>query len=221
MGQLKVILAGESCRLLGANLNKDMTWKHQTETGEKAVLPALRSIIGRIKFISHNIPTKSILLLANGLVISKVLYLLTMWGGLSNTDCRKFQTLLNTCARVITKKPRNTQTRMLMVECNWLYFKELVIFHSLLMMWKLVILKSPYYLSKAVVLGPDNRITSKKGCILLVRNSFIWRSTTEWNSLPENLREIRVVHVFKRELKKHIIDLRPPVLPHPVPIYWD
>ena len=39
-GQLKVIVAGESCRLLGANLNKHMNWKHQIETGEKAVLPS-------------------------------------------------------------------------------------------------------------------------------------------------------------------------------------
>ena len=69
-GQLKVIVAGDSCRLLGGNLNKDMNWKHQIETGEKTVLPALRLIIGRIKVISHSIPTKSILLLANGLVRS-------------------------------------------------------------------------------------------------------------------------------------------------------
>ena len=164
--------------------------------------PVLRSIIGRIKFISSSIPTRSILLLANGLVISKILYLITMWGGLSNNDCRKFQTVLNTCARVVTKKPRKTRTRTLMEECKWLYFKELVTFQSLLMMWKLVILKSPHYLSKTVQLNQDNRIVGQNGRILLVRNSFIWRTTVDWNSLPEYLREIRVFKTFKKRTEE-------------------
>ena len=71
-GMLKLITASDSIRLLGANLHKDMIWKSHLETGEKVILPALRSTIGALKFISHNIPVKSCLLLANGLIISKI-----------------------------------------------------------------------------------------------------------------------------------------------------
>ena len=56
------------------------------ETGEKAIMPALRSTIGALKYIAHCIPKKSKLLLANGLVMSRVIYLVAMWGGLTKGD---------------------------------------------------------------------------------------------------------------------------------------
>ena len=64
-GVLKIITASESIRLLGANIQRDLSWKSHLEEGEKAILPALRSTIGALKFISKNIPTKSRLLLAS------------------------------------------------------------------------------------------------------------------------------------------------------------
>ena len=55
-GTLKVIVAKESCRLLGANINSDMMWKYHLEIGEKPVLPGVRSQIGALKHIAHNLP---------------------------------------------------------------------------------------------------------------------------------------------------------------------
>ena len=37
-GTLKIILAKDHCRLLGANLNRDATWSHHLEIGEKPIL---------------------------------------------------------------------------------------------------------------------------------------------------------------------------------------
>ena len=178
-GSLKIILAGETCRLLGGNLNKYMSWKHHIEQGPKAVLPALRSQIGILTFLSKNIPRKSKQLLANGLVISKVLYLIAMWGGLSKSDCRKFQTLLNKCARMITGRPRKTRTCVLMTDCNWLYFVELVEFHSVLTMWKILRKNIPYHLSRSISLDDRNMAVLPAGRIQLVRSSFLWRTLND------------------------------------------
>ena len=100
-GTLKIIVAKESCRLLGANLNKDATWSHQLELGDKPILKSLRSTLGMLTYISKNMPVSSRLLLANGLFISKLLYLLPMWGGLPNRDAKKLQSLINKCARTV------------------------------------------------------------------------------------------------------------------------
>ena len=48
-GSIKVITAKEHIRLLGANLNRDVTWSHQLELGEKPVLKTLRSTLGALK----------------------------------------------------------------------------------------------------------------------------------------------------------------------------
>ena len=58
-GSLKIILAKDSCRLLGGNINMDATWSHQLELGEKPIAKALRSTLGILSYISKNMPMKS------------------------------------------------------------------------------------------------------------------------------------------------------------------
>ena len=83
------------------------------------------------------------LLLANGLFLSKLLYLLPMWGGLTNRDAKKVQILLNKCARMVLGVGRRIRTRALMIGCRWLYFRELVDYHSMVQMFKLVNIGTP------------------------------------------------------------------------------
>ena len=80
-GSLKVIVSKDSCKLLGANLNKNANWSHHLNLGEKPLLSSCRSILGALTHIAKNLPTESKLLLANGLLISRIIYLLPMWGG--------------------------------------------------------------------------------------------------------------------------------------------
>ena len=98
-GTLKLIAAADSFRLLGVNLSRDVTWIHQMELGEKALLSSLRSVIGAIAHISPNLPVSSRQLIANGLVISRILCLIAMWGGIPQHLARKVQVLMNKCAR--------------------------------------------------------------------------------------------------------------------------
>ena len=78
---LKNIQTSDHCRLLGANIDKDMSWKSHLTTGPKALIPALRTKIGALQHFAKYLPKQSRLLLANGLIISKLLYLITVWGG--------------------------------------------------------------------------------------------------------------------------------------------
>ena len=78
---LKVITAKDYCRLLGGNLNKNATWSHHLYLGEKPVVKSLRTTLGFLTHIASNLPVSSRLLLANGLFLSKLIYLLPMWGG--------------------------------------------------------------------------------------------------------------------------------------------
>ena len=157
-GTLKIILAKEHIRLLGANLNRDATWAHQLELGEKPVLKTLRSTIGALTHISKNMNVKCRLLLANGLFISKLLYLLPMWGGLTYRDSKKIQVLLNKCARMVLGKKRKTRTRELMTSCGWLYYKELVDYHSLVQLFKIINLGTPKNLKDSFKILDNKRI---------------------------------------------------------------
>ena len=100
-GSLKIILAKDYCRLLGANMSKDATWSHHLETGEKPIVKSLRSTLGTLTHISKHMSVSCRLLLANGLFLSKLLYLLPMWGGLPAREAKKLQVLINKCARMV------------------------------------------------------------------------------------------------------------------------
>ena len=210
-GTLKHITTSSSIRLLGANLNADMSWSHHIDKGEKALLPTLRMKLGAITHIARNLPTKSRLLLVNGLIMSRVIYLIQMWGGLTNRDVTKFQTFLNKCARMITDKPRKTRTRELMISCNWLHFRELVKYYALLTLWRMLRERHPYHLSQAISLDNDNLASSTPGRIALVRSAFVCRTVTDWNSLSSSLRENNVYISFKKDLRREIITARLPI----------
>ena len=103
-GTLKIIVAKDFCRLLGANINKNATWSHQLNLGEYPVMKSLRSTLGLLTHISSHLPVKSRLLLANGLFLSKLLYLLPMWGGAVQT---RLQENTNTAEQVCKDDSRS------------------------------------------------------------------------------------------------------------------
>ena len=216
-GNLKVITAKESCRLLGANINRDATWRHQLELGDKPVIKSLRSVIGALTYISKHLPMKSRLLLSNGLFMSKLLYLLPMWGGLPHRDVKSIQILMNKCTRMVLSCSRRTRTRSLMESCNWLYFRELVLFHSAVLLFKIVNFNTPQNLRNKLTVIEDKKIQIKPPRLKCVQRSFTWRTVDFWNDLPQYIINSEKISIFKKTLRKHIIDGRAVIVPRKPP----
>ena len=68
-------------RILGANLQANLGWLAHLETGEKAVLPRVRRQLGLLKHQGNLIPKSCRINLARSLVLSKLCYLMPLWGG--------------------------------------------------------------------------------------------------------------------------------------------
>ena len=80
-GEQKIIKTQEQIRLLGTNLSRNLGWKDHLESGEKALLPEIRKLLGGLNYTSKQIPISSRILLANGLIMSKFHYAIPLWGG--------------------------------------------------------------------------------------------------------------------------------------------
>ena len=180
----------------------------------------LRSVLGALTHLSKNLPKKSRLLLANGLFISRILYLLPMWGRLPLRDAKKLQTLMNKCARVVLNKNRRTRTRTLMIGCNWLYFTELVNFHSLVQLYKIVKFETPTNLRSLFTVTQEGRIVHNPARLAISRNSWKWRVTQSWNTLPDYVLMSSKLSSFKKLLRKHLIDGRANIVDRRPPD-WD
>ena len=79
-GEMKRIVDSKYFRVLGTNLKQNMSWDGHLEKGPKSVMPAVRKQFGILKLMSNFLPRKSRKLLSEGLVLSKLQYLISQWG---------------------------------------------------------------------------------------------------------------------------------------------
>ena len=79
--EIEIIKCKDDARILGMNIQKDLTWNAHLETGSKALLPSLRGNIGSLRNCTKMIPQSSRNILARGLINSRLMYLISIWGG--------------------------------------------------------------------------------------------------------------------------------------------
>ena len=107
--ETKDICNKKFARIMGLNLQQD-----------KPLLQALRRRLGALKHLGNNIPRMGRLTLSNGLIMSKLSYMITVWGGTQRVNMRKVQQIMNATARYVQNGGRNWSTYRLMESCNWL-----------------------------------------------------------------------------------------------------
>ena len=180
-GEMKTIWDSGECRILGINIQANMTWISHLERGKKALLPSIRRQLGALQQMGSKLPRKCRKTLAEGLIISRLLYLIQTWGSTTENHLRRAQVLLNRTARWITGQRRRTRIRDIMIEVGWLDIKELHLLHSCVYMWKMINLITPQDLRDKLIIGEDNMIETKRPRLLFTSRGLRWKSTIIWN----------------------------------------
>ena len=112
----------------------------------------------------------------------------------------------NRAARTITKLGWFTPIKTLLEQCNWLSIKQLIFYHTALQVWKVKASECPVYINNKF--KPSNTRSSNQGTLLVPAvekatssKSFIVRSASTWNHLPQDIRNIKNLSTFKVNLK--------------------
>ena len=175
----------------------------------------LTSRVNGLAMISSRADFKTKLMVANGIVLSKLCYLVQLWGGCEGYLLQSLQVQLNKAARHVTGMSNFTPTRKLMKVCGWLTVKQLVKYHTILMVHKAVITNKPMYISSRLKTeySYSTRMSSSGGVRMdetyryrtdLPMKSFRYRGAHDYNAIPADLRKITNLKTFKVELKKWI-----------------
>ena len=152
-------------------------------------------------------------MIANGIVMSKMIYLIQLWGGCSKYLLKCLQLLQNRTARIVTKKEWSTPIKTLLLQCGWMSINQLVVYHSLVLMYQIKKEHKPLYFSSKINVGfnKQTRLATDDGIRLLQRNryslsnaGFIFRASGYWNALPPDIRQKK--DGFKRYLRAWIVD---------------
>ena len=94
-------------------------------------------------------------------------------------------------------------------QLGWLTVNQLIVYHTSIMVYRIRQNKEPEYL--ADILGRtsrlgDNVIIAENIKLGLTRKSFTIRGAVQWNKLPSSLRSEPKLGLFKKSLKKCILE---------------
>ena len=209
----EVIAPSSSERLLGALIHQDMKWGEHLQDGQDSLIRSLSTRIGALKIIGRVASFKNRKLIANGIFLSKLSYLIALWGGCNLNLLSSLQTLQNKAARIVTKLDWATPTSVLLTQCGWLSVHQLVVYHSVVMVFNVLQTKQPRPLHRMFPTDyPHNTSQARSNSIKqtghptldLWQDSFRWRAARSFNQLPASIKNLPSSEAFKLEAKKWV-----------------
>ena len=170
-----------------------------------------------MKLINGVASFKTRLIIANVIFCSKLIYQISLWGGTEEFLLNSLQIVQNKAARCVTRRGKYTQVRELLGQCGWLTVRQLVFYHSVILIFKTIKTTFPKYIfDKLATEFPYNtrlaqsdsvRMGSKfKSKLELTEKSFMNRATVSFNQLPTELRQIPKIEAFKKKLKVWVLE---------------
>ena len=164
-------------------------------------------------------------MIANGIFMSKLIYLMPVWAGCEDYLTKALQVIQNKVARSVTKRNIFTPTKTLMKECGWLTVKQLMVYHSLVQMQKTIQSQTPeylytrvstqlsllealdtrrrsyYYETRQHASGRLRQLPGTEARLDLSERSWCWRASSTYYTMPASIKGEPDLAKFKSELK--------------------
>ena len=166
-----------------------------------------------IRRIKHLLDKKTLLLLINSFVFSKLFYCSSVWGNTSKRNLHKLQLVHNFAARVVLGLRKFDHISQGRKSLRWLDVSEKVLFNDLVLAFKCVNGLAPDYLVKYFFKRSAVHNRNTRGCNNFVvprcrlstgQRAFSYRGPREWNGLAENIKNIKEINSFKKTLFKNM-----------------
>ena len=203
------IVPTESEKLLGAQLHQNLGWGCHIRDHKLSLLNQLSSRINGLKKICGNATFTTRLMVANGVVISKLTYLITLWGGSPQYLINALQIQQLKAARLVCGFASYRWSRkQLLARVGWLSVRQLIFYHTVLQTCKTLATGRPKHLYTSLSLAyPRATRNSAAGNIRqsghFCNNTFRYRAEKFFNQVPPDVRTGPIATV-KPKLKKWI-----------------
>ena len=206
-----VIKPSESEKLLGGTIHQSLEWNHHLRDGQSSLIKQLTNRINGLKRISRSACFSTRLMIANGAVQSRLVYLITVWGGTKQYLLRALKVQqLNAARTVCGYHSRWWSTRRLLQHVGWLSVRQLVFFHTALQAHKTMVTGVPRPLFSHLTADNPYRTRSVTEGKIKLRDdyrsirTFKYRAMTTFNSIPVDVRT-GTQSTVKMKLKKWVV----------------
>jgi len=134
----KVITPAKNTKLLGLIINHKLSWSEHIFSGKKSIKSYINSKLGAITNLCKSVNKQLRIKLIGTIINSKIAYAIQNWGSISKSDLRDLQTFQNKAARMALQIFNGSTTKVLLNNCGLLSIKQLIWYHSLILLWKIV-----------------------------------------------------------------------------------
>lgn len=198
------------CRDLGTILDSHLTFNNHINT----LYSSLLSTLCQINRVKHLFDTKTLQIILNSLVFSKLYYCSTIWAGTSKQNIEKLQLLQNFAARIMTDKRKYDHISSTICRLGWMRVENHLKYRDMVQIFKCKNQLAPTYLSsKLTTRSQVHKYQTRQHKDLnvarcrttLAQRSFFTRATKTWNSLPNTVKSCITLRVFKSSLRKTLI----------------
>ena len=210
--------------LLGYQVHQNLGFGNFLISGKDSVISSLNKRIGALKSIAQVSNFKTRLSVCSSLVISRILYMLPLYGGAPDYMLEALQKKQTEAMRIITKRKwevvgkKMISNKELLRQCNYLSVRQMIYFYSVATVHKTLVNETPEYLHsvlcQALSSGVKHRYPTRTANTRVVaearlkaaNTSFRWRASKQYAELPTNLKTEQSIQSFLSGLKKHTID---------------
>ena len=190
------------------------------QDNDKSVLKSLNKRLNARKQIKRVTSFSQRLAIANGIFNSKVIFLISVWGGTESYLLNSLQIVINKAMRVVCNVGKSVRVEELQRRTNWLSVRQAAIYHSLMAARKILCTQQPKYLyeklSEALRFERERQhdYETRYGAVqaaprlALISASWRYRVVELYRSLPADIMELPVGGsgdtVYKKLLRKWV-----------------
>ena len=141
----KVIEQEDTVKVLGVVLGQDEKYKEYLVNGKNSVMKFLTTRHNMLKMLAKHADLKTRKALAEGLILSKINYCISLWGTTNDTIMQKLHVFVNDVVRTVFGIGRNRFQHMepLYKKLKWLTVRQTLLYHDTITIHRKSHLKTP------------------------------------------------------------------------------
>ena len=197
-----VITESRVVKNLGLTMDRHLTFESHIDQ----LVAKCTGVLIALSHSKHVLPSFTVALVVNALVISAIRYCIAIYGTCGRTQLNRIQKLLNFCARVISGRRKYDHISDVLRGLKWLRAEQLVEYHQLCLVKTVIDSNLPPDIAAMfshVSTAYCTRQTGHLYCPRAKSSSGVRRlahCSTAFNRLPTDLKSLRM-GAFKRRLK--------------------
>ena len=180
----------------------------------RTIVASCMSRLGQINRVKHCFNKRTLILIINALVFTKLYYCSSVWSNTSQSNIVKLQAVQNFACRIVSGAQKYDHVTPILRQLNWLPVKQHIYYRDSIMAFKCMNCLVPEYLSdqftKRSSISTYKTRNSQLLNIPLFRSAagqrtFYYRMVSIWNALLQNLKLSQSLAQFRNKLRKSLL----------------